>query len=159
MYPHLIEVHLADDDCAVTLNIDHILGISDTNNNGAGYVIKTSDKGGWYVRETYDEIKALLRDSGCHIQKRDPRLELTKALTIDDLKDMIGEPVWNSNNGQWYLVESYKPDDTLPLILIQAADVHIECFTEKDLIAKPLYRMKVQNESIRETTDVRRDEL
>ena len=57
--------------------------------------------------ESYDDIKQLIHDSGILIHRADPRLDETHSLTMEDLKEMIGEPVWNSNTGKWTLVRNY----------------------------------------------------
>ena len=141
MYPHFIELHLAEDGCAVSLNIDNIVGFRNTDNNGAGYTIKTADDGGWYVKESYEDIKRLISDSGALIAKADPRLE---ALTIswDTLTtvEMIGEPVYNSNSRRWMLVIDSANDGTW-VELINHAGGH-EKWGEHELRKYPLYRMR-----------------
>jgi hypothetical protein len=137
MYPKFIEVHLAKDDCLASLNVDNIIGLADYN-DGEGYIIKTLDRGNWIVDESYDELKALITDVGCLIHKPDPRLDLTNPLTLDDLKDMVGEPVWNSNVDVWMLVKDVS--DTWVKMLWTSGN--ISEYTEDELIAYPVYRMR-----------------
>ena len=97
------------------------------------------------VLESYDEIKQLIKDSGILIHRADPRLDTTTPLTMVDLKDMIGEPVWNSNNGFWYLVNSIQtdPDGSHEKIILRTTKGRIELlFDEDELIKFPLYRMR-----------------
>lgn len=138
MYPKFIELHLADDDCLVSFNVENIVGFANTDNNGAGYAIRTSDKGGWYVKESYDEVKKLITDCGCLIHKEDPRLDITHQLTMDDLKRMIGEPVWNSNDRCWMLVSE---DRGMAVYMLYNAGNGAD-WDEDMLIHFPLYRMR-----------------
>lgn len=85
------------------------------------------------------DIQKLIRDTGCLIHKADPRLDTTKPLTMDDLKSMIGEPVWNSNFLSWWLVADVSGDD---IATLRNSQTDIMFYGEEKLIAKPLYRMK-----------------
>ena len=98
------------------------------------------------VTESYDEIKQLIHDVGVLIHKPDPRLNLTTPLTMDDLREMIGEPVWNSNNGKWYLMLKVREDLDPVLAVMQDYDAKIEVFSPDELIKFPLYRMKQEAE-------------
>ena len=144
MYPKFIEVHLAKDDCLVSLNIENIIAISDFD-NGEGYIVKTSDRGDWIVKETYEDLKQMITEIGCLIRKQDPRLDTEHPLTMHDLQGMLGEPVWNSNTGKWTLVRNYieapEPDGVDVAFLLDAAENSIPV-TAGDLQKKPLYRMK-----------------
>ena len=137
MYPHFIEVtcELGDDEHRTIekrlINVDSIVVVSDN-------VIDCGKDGSWYSNETYDELKELIRSAGCHIEKGDPRLDQTKPLTMNDLKHMIGEPVWNCNTRCWMLVSEDR-GDTVYLIFNNGNGYD---FHENALIKYPLYRMK-----------------
>ena len=140
MYPHMIEVHLKQDGDPMFLNIDQIVRVYPYGENAMIDMLTMS----FSTRESYDEIKALIRGAGCLIHKADPRLE-NKPLAMNDLKEMIGEPVWNSNTGKWTLVRNYievpEPDGVDVAFLLDAGD-NSTGVTAGDLQAKPLYRMK-----------------
>ena len=140
MYPHMIEVHLKLDGDPMFLNIDQIVRVYPYGENAMIDMLSMS----FSTRESYDEIKALIRGAGCLIHKADPRLE-NKPLAMNDLKEMIGEPVWNSNTGKWTLVRNYieapEPDGVDVAFLLDAAE-NSTPVTAGDLQAKPLYRMK-----------------
>lgn len=104
-------------------------------------IIRAKDGNCYAVTESYDEVKALIHDVGVLIHKPDPRLNLTKPLTMDDLRNMIGEPVWNSNNGKWYLMLKVRDDLDPELAVVQDSDAKIEVFSPEELIKFPLYRM------------------
>ena len=138
MYPKFIEVH-DKKGILVSINIDHIVAFADnfillSNKDPKGLSIAT--------RETYDELKQLIWDAGCHIAKKDPRID-DRPLTMEDLKEMIGEPVWNSNSRKWGLVRNYieaEPGGTDVAFVLDAGDNNIP-MTAADLLAKPLYRI------------------
>lgn len=145
MYPKFIELHLAKDDCLVSLNIGKIVAISDYDNNGEGYLVKTSDRGDWLVRDTYDEMKQMITESGCLIRKQDPRLDVTHPLTMEDLQSMVGEPVWNSNIDEWGLVTK-NPEwhgEIQEGYFIRYHDGTLTYLYEEGLKKYPHYRMKV----------------
>ena len=96
------------------------------------------------VLESYAEIKQLIHDSGILIHRADPRLDTTTPLTMEDLQDMIGEPIWNSNVLHWYLVDSIQTDldgSNEKVILRTRGGAELP-FDEDDLIKYPLYRMR-----------------
>ena len=130
-----IELHAKDDKALLSINIENIVGFG--VDDGA-VVIRTIDKGGWFIAESYDELKALITDCGCLIHKADPRLDMTHPLTLDDLRDMVGEPVWNSNIDVWMLVKDVS--DTWVKMLWTSGN--ISEYTEDELIAYPVYRMR-----------------
>lgn len=146
MYPHLIEVH-SKTGTPATLNIDHIVGFCADH---TGSVITTSgvkveqD----FCSETYDEVKQLIFEAGCIITKADPRLDTTHPLTMEDLKDMTGEPVWNSNNGEWYLVNcvdiyQFDEGEEGQIAVCLASKAFSELLYNVDHLKMfPLYRMK-----------------
>lgn len=143
MYPKFIEVHAVDlNEKPVSINVAHIIGFSATK-DGYGFVTAGGkDVAQTRTTETYDELKALIKDSGCLINKADPRLDTEHPLTMDDLKEMIDEPVWNSNTGRWMLVN--RIDDVAGTdfaILTESNGIGYD-FDEAILKAKPLYRMK-----------------
>lgn len=138
MYPKFIEVHGKGEPYSV--NTAHIVFFT-------GGHIRTSElrnRDALVVDESYDELKQLITDAGCIIAKADPRLDMTTPLTMDDLKGMIGEPVWNDNAGKWMLVNYIAADQdgndsvawfTLP-------DTRMYAMNKTDLIKFPLYRMR-----------------
>ena len=89
------------------------------------------------IDESYDEIKQLILDAGVLIHKADPRLDMTTPLTMEDLRDMEGEPVWNSNALKWGLLTK---QDGSYFLLYPTGQMWV--FTVNDLIKFPLYRMK-----------------
>ena len=143
MYPHMIEVHLKQDCDPMFLNIDQIVRVYPYGENAMIDMLSMS----FSTRESYDEIKALIRGAGCLIHKADPRLE-NKPLTMHDLQGMLGEPVWNSNTGKWTLVQNYieasEPDgiDGIDVAFLLDAGDNSTGVTAGDLIKTPLYRMK-----------------
>ena len=131
MYPHFIEVHRGENKLSV--NIDHIKLIGD-HVVETDYIEKNQPL---YVDENYDEIKNLIIQSGCHIQKADPRLS-NKALTMEELKQMVGKPVWNSYLRCWQLVREYL--DNVIFLTYNAGNC---CgYNKEDLTRYPLYGMK-----------------
>lgn len=139
MYPHFIEVHDVEDDSLIAINIDSIACVmKGTFQDAECGLINCRDAGGQVTKESYDELKQLIADCGCHIEKGDPRLDQTKPLTMADLKHMIGEPVWNSNTRCWLLVSEDR-GDTVYLIFNNGNGYD---FHENALIKYPLYRMK-----------------
>ncbi len=140
MYPKFIEVHARkqdlSEDIVTFVNVAQIVYF---HNNR----ICTTD-GVYLVSETFEELKEMIKDCGCLIHKRDPRLNMDHPLTLEDLKTMVGEPVWNSNTGKWALVRNYievpEPDGIDVAFLLDAAD-NSTGMTAGDLIKTPLYRM------------------
>ena len=96
------------------------------------------------IDESYEDVKKLVTDSGYLIHKVDPRID-NKPLTMDDLKDMIGEPVWNSNTGRWMLVNRIDDVEGIDFAILTESDGIGYDFGEAMLKANPMYRMK-QNE-------------
>ena len=147
MYPHFIEVHdIRKPEDAMLINIKaikHIYFEPETNSGAISLV----DKVFVPTKESYDELKELIRSVGCHIEKGDPRIDQSRPLTMTDLKDMVGQPVWDSNTDTWLLVYegdwTYTPDpDRVCVRVVNRYGCNKIWLSEKDLIAKPLYRMK-----------------
>lgn len=142
MYPKFIEVHAAGDGIAVSINVENVIGFGGDGKGGGCF--RMTDNSMWQTKESYDELKDLITDCGCLIRKADPRLDTEHPLTMYDLKDMLGEPVWNSNSGKWALVRNYievpEPDGIDVAFLLDAAD-NSTGMTAGDLIKTPLYRM------------------
>ena len=134
MYPKFIEVHAKGDnqleDIVTIMNVAHIMYIHDN--------VICTPKGFYSVSETFDELKALIKDCGCLIKKADPRLDIEHPLTMDDLKTMVGEPVWNSNLNVWLLVKGCS-DMYVDLLWTSG---NTSSWDEKELESFPLYRMK-----------------
>ena len=143
MYPHMIEVHNVTSNYPISVNIENITKIYDdglpdmSEKWGIISFVRGNDIS---TKETYDELKQLIRDAGCLIHKADPRLE-NKPLTMSDLKEMIGEPVFNSNSCKWMLVRCVYDDPAVDLTDIMGA---AQTFYQDDLKKFPLYRMKVE---------------
>ena len=130
MTPKFIEVHAGE--IFTSINIDHIIWFRDHN-------LALLDVDNLYiVTETYDELKALILDAGYFIQQTDPRLDAEKPLTLDDLKDMVGEPVWDSNLRKWWLVSAWDEN----FVVLRDSEAGVAVYIGDKLIAKPLYRMK-----------------
>ena len=137
MYPHFIEVH--DEGEPLSININSIAIIIDNS-------VMVENPLRWQpVDETYEQLKELIESSGCLINTGDPRLD-NKPLTIDDLRNMIGEPVWSPNAKCWCLVYDDCSDDPKNLKLLNRHGLIIGV-TEEGLIKFPMYRMKVTDES------------
>ena len=92
------------------------------------------------VTESYDEVKTLIHDAGVLIHKADPRLDTTTPLTMEDLKYMEGESVWNSNTLKWMLIHRFVDADK-PIVWLVLSDGQFKVMTVDDLIKTPLYRM------------------
>ena len=158
-YPKFIEVHTKDEtSVAVSINVAAIKCIHpdlDEDLPGKSGVIETVEDSNCYVTESYEELKTMIKDCGCLIHKQDPRLDTTTPLTMDDLLEMIGEPVWNSNNGRWYLVwmiEEYDTDRPVHLRYMDGVPLSMRA---DDLMKYPLYRMK-QESLVDKLNEVRR---
>ena len=137
MYPHFIEGH--DEGEPLSININSIAIIIDNS-------VMVENPLRWQpVDETYEQLKELIESSGCLINTGDPRLD-NKPLTIDDLRNMIGEPVWSPNAKCWCLVYDDCSDDPKNLKLVNRHGLIIGV-TEEGLIKFPMYRMKVTDES------------
>ena len=135
--PHMIEVHdLEEEQSEICINIDNIINYH-VDSSGST-IIEVTDGSYYSVKETYEEIKQLMKDAGCSITKPDPRLDHTHPLTINDLKDMVDEPVWNSNLSVWMLVYSCNEKE-VGLALSTGFAGH---YNAEELVKYPLYRMK-----------------
>ena len=134
MYPHFITVHDNDNGEPFLVNIDHIVSV------GKEGMILTGVPADIALAtvESFDELKQLIADAGCHIEKADPRLNTAKPLTMDELRQMVGEPVWNSNARSWGLVCDYY-DETVAIKPPRGASYDYDA---DDLVKFPLYRMK-----------------
>ena len=140
MYPHFIEVHARKDNVTMSININNIIGFGRDGGTGTGF--KMADNSIWVAKETYEETKRLVQNTGCLIAKGDPRLNTSNAISWEELTKvgMIGEPVWNSNSRRWMLLIDSSNDRTW-IELINDAGGH-EKWIEHDAQAKPLYRMR-----------------
>ena len=142
MMSKFIEVHGKDNGMPISVNVENIVAFEPGD-------IALRTVGILKIAESYDELKQLILDAGVLIHKADPRLDTTTPLTLEDLKNMIGEPVWNSNSGKWGIVETLcKWNDSEESILIlhenDENDEGVEhiWMESKDLIKFPLYRMR-----------------
>ena len=126
MYPKFVELH-HEDGSAFTININKIKLIEN------GYV------GGYCVQESYEDVKTLIEETGCLIHKGDPRLT-TKPLTIADMRDLVGEPIWNSNINKWFLVAQYdEQGQTAKIESLHGVSFWVD---DEALLKFPHYRMK-----------------
>ena len=134
MYPHFITVHDNDNGEPFLVNIDHIVSV------GKEGMILTGVPTAIVLAtvESFDELKQLVADAGCHIEKADPRLNTKQPLTMEELRQMVGEPVWNSNTRSWGLVCDYY-DETVAIKPPRGASYDYDA---DDLVKFPLYRMK-----------------
>lgn len=143
MYPHFIEIHAREDGAKLMINIDNIIGLGGPTHDHIA--IRMSDNSRWVPRETYDEVKRLIESSGALIQMGDPRLDTSKPLTWNDLKGLIGQPIWDSNKNVWYLVRTMAEDEDSQWWEFTDPIGNTAIAYENSLIKCPLYRMKVNN--------------
>ena len=138
MYPHFIEINSLDLEGEIIVNIETIAFVC--GEDEAQIILNVADREDNTIncKESYDEVKKLIKDSGCQIQMGDPRLDTTHPLTMKEIKRMIGEPVRNSNSRCWMLVSE---DRGMAIHLIYNAGNGVD-FMEGDLIKFPVYRMK-----------------
>lgn len=135
MYPKFIEVHDNETQNPISINVNNI---ADFHVDYDGQTAVDVGREVYLVTESYGELKALITDCGCLIHKADPRLDMTHPLTLDDLRDMVGEPVWNSNLDRWELVTMVTDFFCKTCHTGQYAGE----YSEDDLIKTPLYRMR-----------------
>jgi len=140
MYPHFIEVHDKETGNPVLINIDAITYLYADN---VHITTQRSFTGDLWTRETYDEVKELIRSAGCAIQKQDPRMDTTSPISWDELLElrMIGQPVWNSNTREWMLVIDSAGIDRAWVDLVNISGKVIR-FEPHDVTKYPLYRMR-----------------
>lgn len=131
MYPKFIELHEKGN--AISVNVEHLVAFSDSIFN-----LSNNAESNYRCDESYDDMKAIITDCGCLIHKADPCLDMSSPLTLDNLQSMIGEPVWNSNIDVWMLVKDVS--DTWAKMLWTSGN--ISEYTEDELIAYPVYRMR-----------------
>ena len=144
MYPHFIEVHGWKDDRVVSLNIHNIVSIHPSTDMEHSIINVNHDDGYYTIDESYDELKHLIESSGALINMGDPRLDTKHRLTKEDIKEMqAGEPVWNSNDREWYQIAGWNGQNDF-YVTLQSIHKVIR-LSEDDLIKFPFYRMKVQN--------------
>lgn len=144
MYPRFIEVHDSVTGGEEFINIDSIEGICTEMVAENIYVtnIDVVDGDCYKVLETYEDIRHMIRESGCHIEKGDPRLDTTRPVSWDELTRMenIGQPLFNSNSRRWMLlIDSDSFRTSITLLNDQGGQ---ERWIEHDIKAKPLYRMR-----------------
>ena len=142
MYPHFIEVTIFEGPKAI-INIDQIKAVATLPDFFDGAIIYYSTAGKETVRESYDEVKGLIESSGALINMGDPRLDTKHRLTKEDIKEMqAGEPVWNSNDREWYQIAGWNGQNDF-YVTLQSIHKVIR-LSEDDLIKFPFYRMKVE---------------
>ena len=128
MYSKFIEVH--DGLQPMSVNVDQIDWFADETISLRSEEVR--------VYESYDEIKALVEETGSLIHKADPRLDTSTPLTFEDMRGMVGQPVWNSNFDEWGLVIEQEFSDMITVLY----DEDKQNYCVRDLIAFPFYRMK-----------------
>ena len=145
MYPKFIELHMNDagSGIACTFNVDHITDFwEDESGMTRLYCIGFEDA--VWIQESYEEVKKLIHDAGVFVQQTDPRLDVTHPLTMEELKDMIGEPAWNSNAREWGLIvlnPTHNGKEHSGFYL-RYADLSLTRYDEEDLKKFPLYRIR-----------------
>ena len=146
-YPHFIQV--TNGVLEALVNIDQIKFVCPHPAFLANAEIHFADRTDqpMITEESYEDVEKLIRDSGSSITRPDPRIDTQHRLTMQDLQEMIGEPVWNSNTNTWLLVYDgdwgYGPDpDRVCVRVVNRYGCKDIWLSEEDLIAKPLYRMK-----------------
>lgn len=134
MMSKFIELH--DGMQPISINVDSIEWFADETISMHNSEIK--------VIESYEEIKQLILDAGVLIHKADPRLDTTTPLTMDALRDMEGQPVWNSNSLKWMIVNRFvdAEKDLAPIVWFVRDDGQFTNMVADDLIKYPLYRMR-----------------
>lgn len=151
MYPHFIELH-TDEGCVgdyqrrktapISINVDRIAMIYP--NEDGGTMLSAIDADCYQdVIESYDEVKRMIENCGCLIHKGDSRLD-NKPLTMADLKNMVGQPVWDSERNVWYLFKTFDDDGQAHFTDVFGNTAIAE--NEDTLIKYQLYRMKVEND-------------
>ena len=133
MMSKFIEVHDKNNSAPISVNVEHVVAFE----NGD---MALREIGVLKVTESYDEVKTLIHDAGVLIHKADPRLDTTTPLTMEDLKYMEGESVWNSNTLKWMLIHRFVDADK-PIVWLVLPDGQFKVMTVDDLIKTPLYRM------------------
>lgn len=134
MYPKFIELYDKDSGNRISVNVDNIVIVGKTGT----ILALPSDVMKLKTVESYEEIKTLITDSGCLIKKADPRIDTEHRLTLEDLRGMVGEPVWMSSANAWTLVVSC--DDQYATLRWSSGNASTS--DENDLVSYPLYRMK-----------------
>lgn len=141
MMSKFIELHDNETKSPISINVNNI---ADFHVDYDGQTAVDVGRDAYLVAEIYDEVKALIKDAGVLIHKADPRLNLIKPLTMEDLKDMEGEPVWNSNTLKWMIVHRFveAEGDLAPIVWFVRDDGQFTNMVVDDLIKFPLYRMR-----------------
>ena len=130
MYAKFIEVN-----CDGRKHLVNVDGIRDV----WSHYIDFSEADSVNCDEGYDEIQKLITDTGSLIHKADPRLDTTKPLTFEEMRGMVGQPVWNSNRDEWGLVIEPAYADMVTVLYDEDSKKN---YYPGDLIAFPFYRMK-----------------
>ena len=141
MNQKFIEVHM--NDMPISFNVNQIVGFVDH-----GLVMCYDEPGkATTIDETYGEIRRAIQDVGCSITCNDPRLD-TKALTLEDFREMAGQPVWSVYDQEWFLVQGDFTFQGHEIFSVELHGIGGETLTveAEDLIHRPLYRMKVIHE-------------
>ena len=93
MYPHFIEVHDKASGYQILLNIEcinkvYLDGNSDMSDTWGLIIMK---HGNVTTIESYDEVKQLIEDAGCSINRADPRIDTHSSLTMNQIMRILGE--------------------------------------------------------------------
>ena len=126
MIARFIEVH--DGLQPLSINVDRIEWFGDET------IILSDNE--IRVIESYEEIKALVKDS---LQKKVATQDLIP-LSMDDMESLVMQPVWNAAFDKWYLVAQYdKETRTVQVVNAQGFQYWIDEDTLKTL---PHYQTK-----------------
>ena len=129
-----IELHSSGSKNKVSYNINHIVKFYEPEEKN-GCLIFTDDGYKKKVKESYEEVYTLVHNLSNHI-----KVDKTKQLTIDDLKKMIGELVWDDIEKQWCIVRYCTTNE------ICLSKEHGECFwiDSEGLKLNPLYKIGIK---------------
>ena len=140
-----IELHDSDDMQEEHLvNVKNIVSVH-VDDEGVT-VVEVSNGNYFLVKETYDDMKKLIQDNGFLINRADPRLDTSHPLTMADLQEMVGDPVWYSNLNVWLLVKDVS--DLYAKLVLPSGDV--STWNADEIQKFPLYRMKQDDRPLRE---------
>ena len=133
MYPKFIEIH--KNGVNMLMNIDHIVGVVGSNLISTTKEVIACD-------EHYDEISDLITNTGSLIHKADPRLDTTKPLTFEEMRNAKCQPVWNSNIDHWGLVTDCEFADMVAVLYSEGTTVNYDA---DDVAKYPFYRMRQES--------------
>jgi len=129
-----IELHTSGSKNKVLYNINHIVKFYEPEEK-SGCLIFTDDGYKKKVKESYEEVRELVNNPSNHI-----KIDKTKRLTFDDLKNMIGELVWDDVEKQWCVVRYCTISE------VCLSKEHGECFwiDSQGLKLNPIYKIRLK---------------